>query len=302
MTFPLLVIMLTLMSWGTALIGVQGQHFVCRPGEFEGPWEVRTNSGVYGVFFDIETWWHDRTPMLKCPTGAIEFRQDALWRTPVGPLTITQQALNVLHYFRSHKKQGWGWCGGYESLNGKHLVLDFEGPRVDLTFHSAEGEWTGTWSYLGTARKVTFRRPHPVRGVQPNQFIGDWRGMPSLTDGMLLGPTSLHIRESADGTIVAWLDQVQGAPGPKMRFLQRFQRNGWPLKVESAKSGSLILETESAMAPNFHYVGSLSAHGSEIRGAWIPVGGEHLSVPNAFRRFPLTYSFNKRCATLSLCN
>jgi hypothetical protein len=247
-----------------------------------GPWEVASASCIDGIFFEIET-------SSGGPNGHEQFD----WQT-----------MNIRVYHRDGGKETWGYFGTKDkaspqsySMQDDHSFTLFDGQRLriyfieatdikpfdlDITFSPASHEWSGTWSRPGQNLHVVLKRPAPNPGDTPNVLVGDWIGeSPSL-----FLPGSLHIRESLDGVLSAWLDRTLSGIDPKTRSIHNDQRNGEWLKVSSAAATGLILDTTNVMGPPSQFRGSLSEDHQVLIGAWERTGGGRLSAPDRFRRAP----------------
>jgi hypothetical protein len=215
------------------------QRPIEQPELLAGPWEAGTVARTDGVFLKVNT--HVNGSADK----------------PV----ITNQTIQVRVYHRDHNGDSWGW---FETdPYGPHADLAaFDGHRLrvrhrftmDVIFDPAMRRWAGTWTRDGETRPVVLERPTPPPGTL-NAFGGDWKGLPAI--GGAAG--SLHIMQSADGTVTAWLD----------RFIDVIdQRHGEWLRVSSVEGDVVVLELVSAGAPQWRYFGRLSADGSRLEGRW----------------------------------
>jgi hypothetical protein len=99
-------------------------------------------------------------------------------------------------------------------------------------------------------------------------------------------PGSLHIRESSDGFLSAWLNRTISGTDPPTRSVQSDQRSGEPLRVVSAIGDEIILETSFAMGPTHRYRGNLSEGNRVLAGTWEDAGSGTLKAPGRFRRVP----------------
>lgn len=86
---------------------------------------------------------------------------------------------------------------------------------LDITFSPTSNEWPGTWSRPGQNLHVVLKRPEPNPGVTPRVFVGDWAGESAPNSLPYFAPGSLHIRESLDGVLSAWLDGTISGMDPK---------------------------------------------------------------------------------------
>jgi hypothetical protein len=252
-----------------------------------GPWEVASASGIDGIFFEIAT-------SSSGPTGHMQFD----WQT-----------MNIRVYHREEGKETWGYFGTKDkaspqshSMQDDHSFTLFDGERLrihfievtdlkssdlDITFSPTSNEWSGTWSRSGQNSQVVLKRPEPNPGVTSTVFVGDWAGESAPNSPHYFVPGSLHIRESLDGVLSAWLDRTISGMDPKTRSIHNDQRNGEWLKVNSATDTGLILDTTNPMGPHSQFRGSLSEDHQVLTGTWERPGGGRLNAPDTFRRAPV---------------
>jgi hypothetical protein len=250
------------------------------PDLIEGPWEMTSAFGIEGIFLSIMTG----------STGS------------TGHEKFNWQTMDIRVYHREGGKESWGYFGTKEkattesyNLLDDHSLSLFNGERLlihcveatnikpfdlDITFSPATREWSGTWSWSGQKSQVVLKRPAPSPGVTPNVFVGDWIGeSPSY-----FLPGSLHIRQSSDGTLCAWLDRtISGVD--RTGSIHNDQRNGEWLKVNSATGTALILDTTNGTGPPSQFQGSLSEDNELLTGTWVRQSGGGLSAPTTFRRY-----------------
>jgi hypothetical protein len=234
------------------------------PELIEGPWETTGASGIDGIFLTIET--------------------GSDWQT-----------INIRVYHRDKGKESWGYFATNEKasaesyktqddhsftlFDGTHLrnhfvdVTDLDPFDFDLTFSPGSHEWLGIWSRPHETSNVVLTRPEPKPGVTANPFVGDWT---TASSKPYLAPGSLHIRQSSDGTLCAWLD----------RDIASDRRNGELLRVHSATAPQLDLERPGDIGPSYRYHGSLSTDGQTLTGNWAENSGARLNAPESFRRVP----------------
>jgi len=231
-----------------------------------GPWETTITTGIDGIF-------------ITTVTGSD-------WQT-----------LSIRVYHRDGGKENWGYFGTNEKakaqaykleddhsftlFDGKHLrihfadVTDLKPFDLDLSFSPASHEWLGTWSRSHETYNVALRRPEPKSGASPNPFVGDWMADPR---NAYVAAGSLHIRQSSDGTLSAWLDRVIASTD---------RRNGEFLQVRTATASELDLERSGEpTGPAYRYHGSLSAEGQMLTGEWAENYGARLNAPDKFRKMP----------------
>lgn len=237
-----------------------GQILSTNPELIEGTWETTGASGIDGIFLTIET-------------------------------GLNWQTINIRVYHRVNGRETWGYFAVREKatsesyrlqdghsftlFDGTHLRIHFVDVTylqpfdLDLTFSSNTHEWLGTWSRPGQPPKVTLRRPEPKSGFPANPFVGDW-ATPSAKN-------SLHIRQSIDGALSAWLDRS---------FASSDQRNGELLYVLSPTPPELNLERPPDVGPAHRYHGTLSDNGQTLTGDWSDEGFGGLNAPDRFQKVP----------------
>jgi hypothetical protein len=268
---------------------VQGEAQVSaeRPEFIAGPWEVASASGIEGIFFEIVT-------SSSGPTGREQFD----WQT-----------INIRVYHRELGKEAWGYFGtkdkaspqsynmqddhSFTLFDGEHLrihfieVTDLKSFDLDITFSPTFNQWSGTWSRAGQNLHVVLKRPEPNPGVTPRVFVGDWAGESAPNSPHYSAPGSLHIRESIDGVLSAWLDRTIAGMDPKTRSIHNEQWSGEWLKVNSANDTRLILDTTNWTGSPSQFRGSLSEDHQVLTGAWQRPGDGRLNAPGRFRRTPV---------------
>jgi hypothetical protein len=250
------------------------------PEIIEGRWETTNSSGIDGILFTIETS-HVRTgrtiqrggqTIQNGPPGAGIARQ-----TVEIQVYHRQSGKEAKGYFSPHPPEGAIPTGSFSSFDGEHLRIHFTGDApfdLDATFSAAEQRWTGTWSRVGEPAPVVLERPHLGEGAAASAFVGDWEGQ---ADPNERGATSgtLHVRQSRDGALTAWLDRGVG------RGLD--QRNGEPLTITTDQTAiKLDLDTVVCCAAPFN--GVLSDDHQTITGVWFAPGMPGLQAPKRFRR------------------
>jgi hypothetical protein len=257
------------------------------PDLIAGPWEVASTSGIEGIFFEIVT-------TSSGQTGREHFD----WQT-----------MNIRVYHREEGKETWGYFWTKDkasppsySMQDDHSFTLFDGERLrihfadvtdmkpfdlDITFSPTSNEWSGTWLRSGQNLHVVLKRPEPNPGVTPAVFVGDWVGESVPNSPHYFAPGSLHIRESLDGVLSAWLDRTISGMDPKTRSIDNDQRSGEWLKVNSANDTGIILDTTNWTGPPSQFRGSLSEDHQVLAGTWERPGGGRLNAPDRFRRTPV---------------
>lgn len=235
------------------------------PKLIEGPWETAGVSGIDGIFLTTVTGSNWQTINIRV------YHRDAGKETS-GNFGTDEKATE-----QSYNTQD---AHSFTLFNGSRLrihfvdVTDLKPFDLDLTFSSNPQEWSGTWSRPGQASNVVLRRPEPKPVVTVNPFVGDWT---TASDKSYLAPGSLHIRQSSDGTLSAWLDRV---------IASRDRRNGELLLVHSATAPELDLERPGDTGPRNRYHGRLSGDGQMLTGNWADEGSGTLNAPDQFRKVP----------------
>jgi len=248
------------------------------PELISGPWETVSAIGIDGVFFQFVT-------------GS---------SGPSGNLQIAWQTVDIRVYHREEGKETGGWFSTMfkaapESSDVNDASTRFDGERLrihftgitdlkpfdlDITFSPNEQTWAGTWSRSGQTFNVTLERPSANGVFTPSDFVGDWQGETNI----FVESGSLHIRESRDGILSAWLDRTMFGTDFKTKTVHRDQRNGELLQVNPVPGTELILETSNAAGPVYRYRAKLSEDRQMITGQWDNGSGGGLSAPQEFRR------------------
>jgi hypothetical protein len=248
-----------------------------------GSWEVASASGIDGISFEIET-------SSSGPTGLEQFD----WQT-----------INIGVYHRQGGKETWVYFAtkdkaspqsysmqddhSFELFDGEHLrihyvdVGELQPFDLDITFSPTSHQWSGTWSHAHQISPVVLKRPEPDSGLKPSVFIGDWSGDSSKP---YLAPGSLHIRQSADGVLSAWLDRTISGFDPGTRSIHNERRNGEFLRVYSVTASGFLLEKSGGAGVPSHYSGTLSEDRQLLTGTWTQAGGGGLNAPDRFRKVP----------------
>ncbi len=211
-----------------------GQVIATRPDALSGPWEFADPSGVHGIFVRI-------------------------YGRGIDARAIRSQTIHVSVYHRKNDRETRGW---YVVFPPRDTSVEFDGRRlrvVGLTaiFDQDADRWSGSWSIDGQTNDIALGRPHPAAGATVNRLCGDWEG---LVDARGLASTRLHIVQSSDGAVVAWMDRVHAVIG--------LEHYGESLRVLSADPSRIVLELESPIGPQYRFNGVLSPDGTSITGNW----------------------------------
>jgi hypothetical protein len=150
------------------------------------------------------------------PTSTAASRTGSGARRSVRTETSSQN-VHIRLYHREAGKETGGWytAAGSGAVDepavpdGEHLRLRgvSDGPIIDVMFDPGKQRWAGTWTHGGKSQAVILDRPHADPGALPNVLVGDWEGLPDPV-GPARAATRLHIYQSADGTLTAWMDRV----------------------------------------------------------------------------------------------
>jgi hypothetical protein len=128
---------------------------------------------------------------------------------------------------------------------------------MDVVFDSVTQRWTGIWSLCEKEGAVVLNRPHPANEIRLNPFVGDWDGHSvSGANGPLL-PAILHIRQSFDENMTAWLSRsISGSSDTTVQ-----------IRVVSTTGNGIEL-VESNGFNSSSYNGTLSVDGKTVAGQW----------------------------------
>lgn len=235
-------------------------RLVANPEVIAGAWEIARPDGIDGIFLSIST--HE---------------QDA-----AGQSTTSNQNVHVRVYHRdaSGETGGWYTAGASEPavFDGNHLRLRAvsDGPVIDVTFDWEKRRWIGTWTRGGKSEDVVLERPHPADNASMNGPLGDWDGIADAAH-LYRAPTRLHIYESADGALSAWMDRI---------IAPIDQRHGELLDVAASENRRIILATTSPGGARYTFRGTVSVDGSTLTGTWQSETGRSgtLNGETSFRR------------------
>jgi hypothetical protein len=230
---------------------------VSHPELLAGAWESARATGVDGIFLSIST-------HLQGATGQSE--------------TSTQN-VHIRLYHREAGNETGGWYTA--STRDEPAVFDGErlrlravsdGPVIDVRFDLEKQRWTGTWTRGGQSQNIILERPHRGPGATAHPLVGDWEGLP---DSVPAGATRLHISESGDGVLTAWMDRIIASID---------QRHGELLQVTASENRTIILSTTAPTGMQYRFRGALSADGSMLNGTWQSETGGRLNAAPSFRR------------------
>lgn len=217
----------------------QGQ-VVTRAELLSGPWEVVRASEVDGILVMVDQ------------------------RTTTGITRETIQ-VRVFHRKNGHETGGWHVVTPPESAG-----VGFDGRRLRVagltaTFDPESPRWVGSWSLDGHPRAVVLERPAPGKGKGSNPLCGTWEGLPDAAVNVPSSTVRIHIIESADGVLTAWMDTMRVIVDHRTASATY----GRSLKVLSADPANLLLQNE---APNYQtlgrFRGTLSKDANRLTGTW----------------------------------
>jgi hypothetical protein len=260
------------------------------PEQIGGRWETATPSGVEGIGFEV----------LTASTGQMGTKSERFdW-----------QSISIRVYTRESGQETWGYFAArykatpksYEELLDGHSFDLFDGRRLrihsvefdglkqfdlDLTLSPSANIWYGTWSRPGQNEHVVLTRPSANATDKPNPIVGQWIGEPIPNSSRFFEPSTLDIRQSADGVLSVWLDRTSTAIDLHTGVMHNERRNGEQLNVESRTDAALVLNTNHSAGAHYQYRATLSADGQLLTGNWgAPGGGGRLAAAEQFRRAP----------------
>src|SRR6267143_1909690 len=222
----------------------------------EGPWECRAPSGIAGIFVTAVT-------LRTSPGISIRVYQRQAGQEHAGYFSPT------------------GAPDESSALASKHLVIHFEDKAelppfdLDIKFDPITLRWAGFSSLCDESQATILDRPRPLDGAQPSIFVGDWDGYQDPAARFHGGSGSLHIRQSYDGGLTAWLDRSLGGSD---------QRNGeWLIPLSTTQSAIVLGFAPGSPGPQYRYEGTLSGDGKSITGQWLGGVGGTLNAPMHYR-------------------
>ena len=240
----------------------------------EGPWECISPGGTHGVFITAETFLSGKGSQPE----------------------ITSQSLSIRIYERQGGQERIGYFSpgddGSTAFKDNRLIIhsrdraDIPPFDLEVSFDPVKRQWSGSWSLCDKAQAVVLERPRLKEGGQLSTFAGDWDGASDSTAGAQRAPGSLHVRQSYDGSLTAWLDRTLSGYDPRTQSTHADQRDGELLNVVSATQSAIVLETVNSLGANYRYEGTLSGDGKSLGGHWHSVvgGGGTLNAPALYRR------------------
>jgi hypothetical protein len=218
----------------------------------EGAWECVDSDGVHGIFLTSNTY------------------SDSYGQTA----QISRQTINILVYRRLHgQSQGGTFTVGSSdkyggaAFDGKLLSIHLNGQppvsratspphlpffEMEIAFDRDADRWTGAWSLCKRNGGALLERPAAGGAGKPSAFVGDWEGRVDPT-APFVGGGSLHIRQSADGTLMGWIDRTRSST-----------RNVGRLLVEPISDKSVVIRFA-----NGSYDAVLSNDGRNLSGQWL---------------------------------
>jgi hypothetical protein len=200
---------------------------VATPQTIVGPWETAIGSNIDGIF--VSTVSNGQSPSTQELQLRLSYRGDGAVQTA---------------WYTTRDRRA--------EFDGAHLRV----AGLDVRLLADPPRWTGTWLLKEQKRPVVLERPHPAKGATMSAFCGDWEGVaeqPLQTFGRL------HLRQSVDGFLTAWLDHSLDPTE---------HRDGEPLTVVSAVGPLLRLASEGTPGAPYEYSGTLAASGLRLDGSW----------------------------------
>ena len=229
---------------------------VANPEVIAGAWEIGRPDGIDGIFLSISTHVY-----------------------VAGQSGTSSQNVHIRVYHReaSNETGGWYTAGTNQPalFDGEHLRLRAvsDGPVIDVTFDPGKQRWMGTWTRGGKSQDVILERPHAADSASMNGLLGDWQGISDPAHA----PTRLHIYQSRDGALSAWMDRI---------IAPYDQRHGELLQVVASENRGIILTTTAPGGMTYRFRGAFSVDGSTLNGVWqseTGTGGT-LNAETGFRR------------------
>ena len=223
-------------------------------GSISGAWECTGANGIDGVFIAIST--------------SLSTRSEQ----PI----IDWQAVNIRVYHRLAGRQEsvgsfspptYHWLernGGHSenqdttTMTNRHLSIN-SSIDLDLRFDPTVSRWSGTWSENGKVRDIVLERPHPIAHGDQSPLVGDWE-VPSTH-----GVDHLYVRQSLDGTLVAWRDHSVSGAGTQATHTNWHNGERWEIV---GVPNRLRLSSTWPTAPELNYQGRLSGDQESILGEW----------------------------------
>ena len=247
--------LLVLLNMAAVLQDHQPKNLIVHPATIAGPWECVAQDGIHGFFIKVQGSGRSQTSSIRVyhRQNGGEDGENFVPGEPTGDSAV---------------------------LGDHHLDIRFTGLRypnpfnVNLSFDTAAQQWTGTWSACGKTGQAVVARPHILSGNE-NLIVGDWNGKPNRNARPPSTPGSLHIRQSADGVLIAWLDREFDGGS-----------NGEQLKIVSTGPSVAEFQTTFEMGINYTYTGALSPDSRYLNGRW-HVGNSQdmgLQAPDYFER------------------
>lgn len=241
------------------------ERLVSHPEVLAGAWESARAGGVDGIFLSISTHVQAATTQSETSTQNVHIR--------------------LYHREAGNETGGWYIARSFTRdepaiFDGEHLRLHAvsDGPVIDVRFDPGKQRWTGTWTRGGQSQDIILERPHRRPDATANPLVADWEGLPD-SGAPWRAATRLHISESGDGVLTAWLDRI---------IAPIDQRHGELLQVATSESRTIILSTTAPGGMRYRFRGALSADGSTLTGTWqseTGTGGT-LNAATSFRRTP----------------
>jgi hypothetical protein len=183
--------------------------------------------------------------------------------------------------------------GGNVRYENGRLTLNFEArvagdPSFDLDLlHQPDGSWKGRFHRGTFDSEVTLRRPSPEAGTETSPVVGTWRQDRGSSF------SCVHIAQQSGTEYTGWSDALE-IPGEMYKCAKNipqpaeaFERYGELIKVNVQNDGKIGLElyAYTGMCCSHSFIGTLSADGTVIQGAW-PPGANQAPHDDVWRKMP----------------
>ena len=155
-------------------------------------------------------------------------------------------------YQRKSGRETWG-CDRDDGFDGERLRV----AELNATFDLDERQWSATWSLDDETPDVVLERPRPADRSKSSPLCGEWEGQPRAST--FPAPTRLHVVQSSDGTLTAWMDRM---------LVVTDQRHGELLAILSADPLNVTFELVSSTGIHYRFSGNVSNDGLTLSGHW----------------------------------
>lgn len=240
---------------------------VNRPESLSGLWETSNgNGGAVGIHFLLTTTIPGDATTLEGVQQSWQHLEVGVYERKGTTIQFGEQ-----NYFSDSQR------GGGVSFEDGRLRLHFiarvaTDPPIDLDLlRNSDGSWTGRFHRGTFDSMVTLRRPAGTDSAGGN-IVGTW-----LEDGSSNFPSCIHIAKQSATEYVGWSDALQILGGPGVggslpRPEKALERYGELAKVtvQNGDKVSLELYAYNPICCPHTFVGTLTAEGTVIQGAWAP--------------------------------